>query len=103
MGKLMSGCVDTWGVSRVKNISSDMTLLQVFETLDIDKSNFIEAKEFENIVQMLNISLPEDGDLMAIFKKYDLNTDGKLEFKEFKKLMNECIHFRSKQQKLAEI
>lgn len=76
----------------IKQILSDPEDLNkvaknVFDAVDIDKSGFIEANEFSeiliNICNEFGFTLPSEEDCNAILKELDEDGSKKIEFNEF--------------------
>jgi Ca2+-binding EF-hand superfamily protein len=66
-----------------------------FEKFDKDKSGFIEANEFVQVMKYFckenNLNIPTQCDTYDKFKSLDKNKDGKLSLEEFSILIKEII------------
>jgi len=71
-------------------------LSAAFDSIDKDKSGFIDSKELTNILEQFGketqIQTPSKTQFQKIFEKYDANKDRKISYKEFGVMAGELFN-----------
>jgi Ca2+-binding EF-hand superfamily protein len=87
-------------------LSSGLTEAQIaaipelLDAADVDRSGYINAKEFKKTVEALDMKL-SDMQVNKIFKKTDISVDDKLDFNEFLNLVVEAAREKREEQRTA--
>jgi Ca2+-binding EF-hand superfamily protein len=67
------------------------TLRKFFNTVDVDETRTIKAKEFVNAMKALNMQEPSENEAYAVLSSFNVHSASKLQFDEFVNLVQEGI------------